>query len=47
VNNDGIPDIWHTAVEREPFPLYLGMGKTFFSVTTASGLGTDTVKMSK
>ena len=46
VNNDGIPDIWHTAVERETFPLYLGMGKTFFSATTASGLGAATVKMS-
>ena len=46
VNNDGIPDIWHTAVERETFPLYVGMGKTFFSATTSSGLGLRTVKMS-
>jgi hypothetical protein len=46
VNNDGIPDIWHTAVERETFPLYLGMGKLFFSSTMASGLAADTVKMS-
>jgi hypothetical protein len=46
VNNDGIPDIWHTAVERETFPLYLGMGKAFFSATMSSGLGNYTVKMS-
>ena len=46
VNNDGLPDIWHTAVERETFPLYLGLGKTFFSATMSSGLGRSTVKMS-
>lgn len=46
VNNDGIPDIWHTAVDRETFPLYLGAGRTFFSATMASGLGSSTVKMS-
>jgi hypothetical protein len=46
VNNDGIPDIWHTAVDRETFPLYLGIGQGFFSATMASGLGAYTVKMS-
>jgi hypothetical protein len=46
VNNDGLPDIWHTAVEHETFPLYLGLGKTFFSATMSSGLGRYTVKMS-
>jgi enediyne biosynthesis protein E4 len=46
VNNDGIPDIWHTAVDRETFPLYLGVGRSFFSATMASGLGSATVKMS-
>ena len=46
VNNDGRPDIWHTAVERETFPLYLNMGKTFFGATAASGLARYTMKMS-
>jgi hypothetical protein len=46
VNNDGKPDIWHTAVERETFPLYLCLGKTFFSATISSGLGRTTSKMS-
>jgi hypothetical protein len=46
VNNDGIPDIWHTAVDRETFPLYLGIGRSFFSATMPSGLGRYTVKMS-
>jgi hypothetical protein len=46
VNNDGMPDIWHTAAERETFPLYLGIGRGFFSATMASGLGAATVKMS-
>src|ERR1700684_24672 len=26
VNNDGLPDIWHTAIENETFPLYLNNG---------------------
>jgi hypothetical protein len=46
VNNDGRPDIWHTAVERETFPLYLNIGNTFFSGTVASGIGRYTTKMS-
>jgi hypothetical protein len=46
VNNDGRPDIWHTAVERETFPLYLNMGNTFFAATAPSGLGRYTVNMS-
>jgi hypothetical protein len=46
VNNDGIPDIWHTAVDRETFPLYLGARPGFYSATMASGLGAYTVKMS-
>jgi len=40
VNNDGLPDIWHVAVEREKFPLYINDGKgSFDDRTTASGLG--------
>jgi hypothetical protein len=30
VNNDGLPDIWHTAIENETFPLYLNTGKGAF-----------------
>jgi len=39
VNNDGMPDIWHTAVEREEFPLLINRGKgEFDDVTVSSGL---------
>lgn len=39
VNNDGLPDIWHTAVEREGFPLWINGGKgEFMDMTVASGL---------
>jgi enediyne biosynthesis protein E4 len=40
VNNDGLPDIWHTAVEREEFPLFMNQGQgDFLDLTVASGLG--------
>jgi len=26
LNNDGLPDIWHTAIENETFPLYMNQG---------------------
>jgi hypothetical protein len=40
VNNDGLPDIWHTAVEHEAFPLYVNQGGgQFVDATVASGLG--------
>ncbi len=40
VNNDGLPDIWHTAVERERFPLFMNDGKGYFDdMTVADGLG--------
>jgi hypothetical protein len=40
VNNDSWPDIWHTAVEREEFPLFLNDGKgNFDDVAVATGLG--------
>lgn len=46
-NNDGYPDIWHTAVETETFPLFKNRGRGFFlDVTTPSGLAHETVKMS-
>ncbi len=39
VNNDGRPDIWHTAVEHEGFPLWINNGKgEFEDMTIASGL---------
>jgi enediyne biosynthesis protein E4 len=37
VNNDGQPDLWHTAVEFETFPLYMGRGQGIFSDATVSG----------
>jgi hypothetical protein len=43
VNNDGLPDIWHTAVEREEFPLFINTGGgDFVDMTVASGLGSTT-----
>jgi hypothetical protein len=40
VNNDGLPDIWHTAVEHEGFPLYINQGGgTFVDADNTSGLG--------
>jgi enediyne biosynthesis protein E4 len=30
LNNDGFPDIWHTAIENETFPLFLNGGKGVF-----------------
>ncbi len=39
VNNDGLPDIWHTAVEREEFPLFFNTGKgDFDDMTVSNGL---------
>ena len=39
-NNDGLPDIWHTAVEREEFPFFTNTGTgDFVDMTVASGLG--------
>jgi hypothetical protein len=43
VNNDGLPDIWHTAVEREEFPLFVNQNDgTFVDKTVAAGLATTT-----
>jgi hypothetical protein len=47
VNNDGLPDIWHTAIENETFPLYLNQGKgLFLSAGRASRLANLTKPMS-
>lgn len=46
INNDGLPDIWHTAVEHESFPLYINHHKgDFVNMTSASGLQ-STIRMS-
>ena len=46
VNNDGKPDIWHTAVEHETFPLYMNQGGgDFVDLAAASGLQ-PTIEMS-
>jgi len=46
VNNDGLPDIWHTAVEHEAFPLYLNQGTgDFVDATVPSDLGKLTNRM--
>jgi hypothetical protein len=36
VDNDGRPDIWHTATENESFPLYLNRGGGVFMEATAA-----------
>ena len=47
VNNDGRPDIWHTAIEHETFPLYLNHDKLdFVDATGPSGLAAGTASMS-
>ncbi len=47
VNNDGLPDIWHTALEHETFSLFLNHGHgQFFDGTAASRLGRITRDMS-
>lgn len=47
LDNDGRPDIWHSAVEHETFPLYMNKGKGLFVNTTArSGLARPTYDMS-
>jgi len=46
INNDGRPDIWHTAVEHEDFPLYINQGGSVFAdATVTSGLGQLTNRM--
>jgi enediyne biosynthesis protein E4 len=47
MNNDGRPDIWHTAIEHETFPLYVNRGGSEFNDATASsGLALATGNMS-
>ena len=47
VDNDGRPDIWHTAIEGETFPLFRNTGDGQFTETTmAAGLTHATREMS-
>jgi enediyne biosynthesis protein E4 len=46
VNNDGRPDIWHTAIENESFPLYENRGGGQFLERTVQGRLSETREMS-
>ena len=47
INNDGKPDIWYTALEKETFPLLYYQGSLLFDdATTRSGLSWSSMKMS-
>jgi len=46
VDNDGRPDIWHTALEYETFPLFINALHGFFDSTRVSGLARLTRPMS-
>ena len=47
LDNDGLPDIWHTATELETFPLFQNRGDgIFLDVTGRSGLARPTLEMS-
>jgi len=47
IDNDGLPDIWHTATELETFPLFRNIGKgMFIDITGRSGLARHTLEMS-
>ena len=47
LNNDGLPDIWHTAIENETFPLYMNDGKGLFrNASQTSRIANETRLMS-
>jgi hypothetical protein len=47
LNNDGLPDIWHTAIENETFPFFINAGKGLFrNATQQSRLANLTRPMS-
>jgi enediyne biosynthesis protein E4 len=47
LDNDGRPDIWHTAVEHETFPIYQNRGDgDFVDISLRSGIGRPTLNMS-
>ncbi len=47
VYNNGLPDIWVTAIEKQTFPLFRNVGRGIFAeATAAAGLALDTTRMS-
>lgn len=47
LDNDGLPEIWHTATELETFPMFHNRGKgIFIDMTGRSGLARPTLQMS-
>ncbi len=47
IDNDGLPDLWHTAIENETFPLFLNNGAgQFVNASQKSRLAQITRKMS-
>jgi hypothetical protein len=46
VDNDGRPDLWHTAIENESFPLYLNQGAGAFVEATGQSMLAKTRTMS-
>ncbi len=47
LDNDGLPDVWHTATELETFPLFRNIGNGMFvDLTGKSGLARYTLEMS-
>jgi hypothetical protein len=47
LNNDGLPDIWHTAIENETFPLFLNRGGgQFVNASQSSRIARMTREMS-
>jgi ASPIC and UnbV len=47
INDDGRPDLWHTAIEHETFPLYMNRGSGNYAESTAmAGLALPTGNMS-
>ena len=47
VNNDGLPDLWHTAIENETFPLFINQGNgNFLNASEPSRLASLTRPMS-
>ena len=45
LNNDGLPDIFHTAMFGDTFPLYRNGGKQFDDVTDISGVTTSSHRL--
>ena len=46
VDNDGLPDLWHTAIENESFPLYMNQGAGSFIEMTGPAMLARTRTMS-